>query len=156
MAEGIRIRTDDVEWERIKKEMRNPKRGKLLVGVLDGADRKHPNADVTVGQIAVWNEYGTQNMPARSFARNWAILHKDMFAKQLAAAARTVILGGTDERVALGNLGVRYSKSMQQRIKDGIPPPNSPVTLARKDGETPLIDTSTLLDAITFKIVKDK
>ena len=156
MADGIKIKTDDREWQRIKRDMKKATKTRLLVGVLDGADSKHPKANATVGEVAIWNEFGTLTSPARSFARDWAALHRDEFSKQLASANAVIILGQGDSERVLGNLGKRYASSMKKRIKDGIPPPNAPETLAQKNGEIPLIDTGTLIDAIGHKVIKGK
>lgn len=155
MGEGVKIRTNDKEWQRLKDGIKKATKTRLLVGSLEGADAKHPNANATVGEVAIWNEFGTMTIPARSFARDWASLHKKRFAKDLASAHAVIILGREDSERILGNLGRRYASSMKKRIVDGIPPPNAASTLAQKDGDTPLIDTGTLLETITHKVVSE-
>ena len=122
MSDGVKIRTNDKEWQRLKGEMKEATKTRLLVGAVDGADKKHPNANATVGEVAIWNEFGTMTIPARSFARDWAALHTKRFAKDLASAHAVIILGRGDSERILGNLGKRYASSMKKRIEQGIRP----------------------------------
>lgn len=151
----VKITTDDREWKKMLERMRETEETRLAVGVLRGADNMHPKAKTsTVGEIAIYNEFGTQLIPARSFARDWADIDKQRFADELASAARVVVLGGANQKRVLGNLGARYARSMARRILAGIPPENALATLLQKDGTTPLVDTRTLLGSIDFIIIK--
>jgi hypothetical protein len=41
---------------------------------------------------------------------------------------------------------------IKQRIANGIAPPNSPYTIARKGSSKPLIDTGQLRNSITYQV----
>jgi hypothetical protein len=111
----------------------------------------------TIGQVAVWMEYGTMdygwNTPRRSWLFDWLDENLDRITKQLGADTHRVIFAGEDEATALGRRGTAYRQAIQGRIKRHIPPPNAPSTLERKDGTTPLIDTKLFYDSIRWEVI---
>jgi hypothetical protein len=152
MPKGYKIRTKDAGarkfWRKVSKAQ-----PVLRVGVLDSPGRTHPNSDTaSVGEVAIWNEYGTQTVPARSFVGGWALENEKKFAETLATAARKYTLEKADREVELGKVGKRFANGMKKRIRNVIRPLNSIYTLERKKGDTPLIDTGTLIRSITFTV----
>lgn len=128
-------------------------RKKLLLGILEPeASQPHPNAHVSIGQVAIWNEYGTPDTPARSWLGDYVDENADLFAKQLGADTLRVIFANEDERTALSRRGSEYRKKMIGRIKRRIPPRNKKSTLRRKKGDIPLIDTHTFIDALRWLV----
>ena len=53
---------------------------------------------------------------------------------------------------ALSVLGMALVGDVQQRIRNRIPPPNAPYTIARKGSDVPLIDTGRLRQSIDFVV----
>lgn len=106
---------------------------------------------VSVIQVALWAEYGI-GQPQRSWLRGWVKKHdKDIKSAMKQTAFE---LGfGVSPRVALGQLGVAMAASMKMNIRSGIPPANSPVTIARKGSSTPLINTGQFIGSIAHKNV---
>jgi len=126
----------------------------LRVGVLmPEANQTHPNSPgTTIGEIAIYNEFGTGTIPARSFARGWADENNAKIITDLTKVARDSMLKGKDEKIALAKKGKTYANSMKRRIKAVIRPLNSINTLPHKKGDTPLIDTKLLFKAIKFTV----
>lgn len=52
----------------------------------------------------------------------------------------------------LERVGLWAQGSIQQRISDGIPPPNAESTIRRKGSSTPLIDTGQLRTSIKYRV----
>jgi hypothetical protein len=126
---------------------------KLLLGILEvEAQKPHPTHNVTIGEVAVWNEYGTPDTPARSWLRDYVDENADLFAKQLGADTMRVIFAKENERKALSQRGSEYRKKMIGRIKRRIDPPNAPETLRRKRGNVPLIDTGTFIENLRWQV----
>jgi hypothetical protein len=125
----------------------------ITVGVhSDDAEHTHAGGEgLTVGDIATFHEFGTQTVPQRSFIRAWfdegQDEHQRVIREELDAAAKGVPLQTALERIAL-----RLEGSCKQRMAQGIPPPLSPVTVARKGSSTPLIDTGQLRGAIRARV----
>lgn len=129
----------------------------LKVGVTEKSGRaEHENGGdgVTVGDVAFYNEHGTVTIPARSFIRDWVDGNIDKIAKEQGEDVMRVITTNEKMKTALAKRGKKYRESVIRRILRGIPPPNSPVTIALKGGSIPLIDTGQLVEAIVYEVGK--
>ena len=114
-----------------------------------------------VAAVAAWNEFGTKNIPERPFFRN-ALAESERGVSNILAKGIDTKKMVVDEQLA-GRVG----EYVQGKIRDSIialnDPPNSPATIARKrkklhgkkgtgGGETPLIDTGAMLDAVSWEV----
>jgi hypothetical protein len=143
---------------------RMPARANVVVGVLGpAADAPHPTAGEgkgpppTVLEVAIWNEFGTEHIPARSFIRETLDIHADAILTLARRLAKAVELGRMDEKQAMGLLGEHVVGLMKERIANhGAPAafaPNAPRTIAKKGSSTPLIaHTGQLRNSITYRI----
>lgn len=147
----------------------------VMVGILGGDDRGGlhvPGADLTVAEIAVVNEFGTQDgrIPARSFVR----ITYDRMRPELEAIAFKLVWQITDGKMsveqALNILGAKLASAIHHTVTDGsgVPPPNAPSTLRRKEaagewnergeaqaagwGVRPLVDTGRMLNSIGWGV----
>lgn len=116
----------------------------LLVGV-----RAVPGSDLAT--IAAANEFGTSRIPARSFLRSTVDDGRVKYAVYLDKIAGDLVDGINPVR-ALSVLGMALVGDVQQRIRNRIPPPNAPYTIARKGSDVPLIDTGRLRQSIDFVV----
>lgn len=110
-------------------------------------------ADLTVADVATFNEFGTSRIPQRSFIRAWFDESQDFIAKTLQSQMRLVLAGKLDAETAAERIALACEGSMKQRISRGIPPPNAPATIARKGSSKPLIHTGQLRNAIRGRAV---
>lgn len=129
-----------------------------LVG--ERAGRIHAGgAGLTVVEIGTKHEFGL-GVPERSFVRatfdQHAQLYRDLLKRQIRAeimqTAQTQQPFSHKRSKALNRVGLKMVGDMQKRISAHIPPPNSPVTIARKGSSTPLIDTGQLRGAISYEV----
>ena len=150
---GAKVKTVDHYARRMKRESAKPQ-PKLKVGVTEKtARRPHPKSGKPIGDIAFFNEYGTVTTPSRSFIRDFVDERLEDISRQLATdRLRTLKVPTEDMKSALGKRGKQYVREIVRRINARIPPPNAPSTLAQKVGDTPLIDTETLIDAIVSEV----
>ncbi len=109
--------------------------------------------DIPVAQVASWNEFGTDTIPARPFMRNginnnrkkWIRLYKDKLIKNKLDIIKT--------SEYLANIVVGDIKTS---IDKTINPPNKQSTIAKKKSSHPLIDTGRLKNSITYRIMNNK
>ena len=118
----------------------------------DGTIEDSP--DVTILDVAMWNELGTVNSPPRPFMRMSIDENKAKINAFCANEARKISQGGTAEQ-ALKSIGVFAKGLVQEKIKDGTFVPNAPSTIARKGSDKPLIDTGRMRQSVNF-VIKDK
>lgn len=119
---------------------------KLEVGVFDSE----------LARIGSYHEFGTSNIPRRSFIRAWFDMNSRALGMRMSKAAKEIAQGNS-EKVALGKVGAWAVVGIKVRIIAKIPPKLAPSTIARKSGKyktTPLIDRGNLFRAIEYKVVK--
>lgn len=136
--------------------------------------------DGGIVQRAIWNEFGTRGsgkpfkrkgkggkimggfggpVPERPFMRNAMRSNRAKYQRAMAAAAREIlrgVLAGKNgaalKREALAELGALAQGDIQAEISSLSSPPNSPLTIALKGSDNPLIDTGSMRQAVTFEV----
>jgi hypothetical protein len=145
----VSVRSVDHGANALIKAMKAIQGTTLRVGVLQG-DASH--GETTVGDIAEYQEFGTEDIPARSFIRAW---YDESLTKNRAAmrvVLRQVTRGTITIQQAFGQLGSLFVAEIQKRIVERIPPPLKDSTVKAKGSDVPLIDTGQLRASITFEV----
>lgn len=129
------------------------------VGLLNNdPERIHPlRNDLTVGEVALINEFGSRNagVPQRSFLRRTLSEKMTEIKERLASAAwHTIFLRETGEQ-SLGSVAKQTAVDVRQTILRGdIPPPLADFTVMMKGHDRTLQDTLTLVTSITGDVVR--
>jgi hypothetical protein len=140
-------------------QKRIKKPGTVDVGVIDAGE--HEDSEVTVAQIATWNEFGTEteeglvHVPERSFMRSTIReKKKDIIALQKRLLVQ-IRMGKFTVDQALGILGEFAADKIRRKIVDLKIPPNAAQTIAKKGSSNPLIGITTQLkNSITYEVNK--
>ncbi|ASN59832.1 hypothetical protein CG419_03970 [Latilactobacillus curvatus] len=98
---------------------------------------------------AMWNEYGTANMPARPFLRNTLYEHEREWGVFIGPKITAVIDGGSFDIGPV--LGPKMVSSIKSTIDAGGFAPLAPATIAKKGHSKPLIDTGDMYGSITWR-----
>lgn len=109
---------------------------------------------VDMAQIAMFNELGTSDIPARPFLRQTMEDHQDDIKSFCGERVQDIAEGGTAED-ALKQLGVYGKGLVQAKIKDGAWKPNAPSTIKKKKSDKPLIDTGRMRQSVNY-VIKEK
>ncbi|HCL4433147.1 TPA: hypothetical protein N2F56_000919 [Salmonella enterica] len=119
----------------------------LKVGFLEGATY---NGVISVPMVAATNEFGNpaHNQPPRPFFRNAIAEHEEEWKEQ----AALLIERGDEVEEVFSMLGTIIAADIQQSIRTLDSPPLSPVTIARKGFDNPLIDTKNMLDSVSYEV----
>ncbi len=144
-----RITEVDKGWNRLQRELNEFGDSFIDIGI-QGSEATQDRGGLTNAEIGEIHEFGL-GVPQRSFLREWTSSNAAEIQQIIQQAA---VMGGLHslnaeqsmERAGLGLVG-----SVQERMSAGIPPANSPETIARKGSSTPLIDTGQLRQSITSK-----
>ncbi len=110
-------------------------------------------------EYALYNEYGTKDIPSRPFLRQTVEKRKKQFARESEADMRRIVRGGSSKTMLEKN-----AKKIQKWIKATIwsmrTPPNAPATRRIKKrlgrGNNPLIFSNSMRESITSKVHKTK
>lgn len=131
--------------------------GRLVarVGVLDPqASQVHPlRNDITIGEVAVINEFGTEHVPRRSYLKR-TVQHRREEIRTAMGSMAARIVEGAKPRAELQNFGRRFVGEVKHTIESDVPPPNAPMTIKEKGHDHTLIHTLTLLESISHDVVK--
>jgi hypothetical protein len=113
----------------------------------------------SVLDVAVWNNYGvpSRNIPARPFMQMSAVkmpraVHELMRKITAKAKEKGVLLGPQGVERAYKAIGQLAVSIVRDTITTGSYVPNSPITIARKQSDKPLIDTGLLRKFVTFVV----
>jgi len=131
------------------------------VGALDGRGVKvgvQANAGAQDGvsllDIAIYNELGTADIPARPFIRDFAQKNERVLGLAMDRVATRVEQGAPID-TGLAQLG-EFAQQQQQahvRASKSWAIPNAPSTVAQKGSDVPLVDHGTLVNAIRWEKV---
>ena len=158
MTNRVKVTVKDNGFNRAKALLRQPRKVLSLGVHPTEAAQPHPSkAGVTVGDVAVWMEYGTDDMrvPARSWLFDWVDQEADVISRQLATDTMRVLFGQPpeDEAVALGKRGTVYRRQIIDRIRYENPfVSNAPATIKKKGFDLPLIDSETFIESIRWEV----
>ncbi len=125
---------------------------KVAVGIFEADGQAPAGEGITLIEVAVINEFGGGDVPARSFLRGWFDEHRERAQKALVVLCQGVLRGEYTAKVAIERFGLWLQAEVQKRIAQGIPPANAPSTVAKKGSSKPLINTGQLRSSITFAV----
>lgn len=113
------------------------------------------SSDATLAEVASFNELGL-GVPERPFIRGWADEAESKNKDRLRKIGQAVVTGHVSSpRQGLNRFGVVSVADVQKRISDGGAfQDNADSTIAAKGSSTPLINTSQMRSAITYKVDK--
>lgn len=124
-----------------------------------GKDSKSDPADL--GEVAIWNEYGTRTAPPRPAFRmgleSALKTNKKFIESQLKNITQRILQGRTAEidrslTVVLTQIGSSAKAKTKEIIKSGLTTTNAPSTIARKGFNRPLSETGLLLEHVDYEV----
>lgn len=143
------------EWDKFRKEMAKIKGSHVTVGIHEGAGEYDDG--VSVVQVALWNEFGTEHSPERSFIRSTLDGHIHDVNEWREDLLEKIMEGKITTQKALETIGFRLRELIKNKINSNVPPVNAPSTVAHKkrEGVAPrtLVETGLMLRSIEFRVV---
>lgn len=155
------VRVDTKLWDELRARAAKLDKCFVRVGVLEskGGSEMHNTEGgkpITLVELATIHEFGTANIPERSFIRTTLLINKAAELEEMQVKlARAIVMKGMDPLRALNILG-SWAAS---QIKNGITSeeigafPLAESTIARKGSSKPLVDTGLLKNAISYEVV---
>lgn len=102
--------------------------------------------------IAVWNEFGTEKIPARPFLRKTFLKKKSVWLDYSESLVNQILDGKLNRKNALKLMGERMRDDIKKTMVDLKTPKNAPSTIKKKGFDDPLIDTKKLLNAVEYRV----
>ena len=144
----------DMGWNRIRTTIRELDGAGVKVGIrARDAGRQGPDR-VDVIDYAVYNEFGTEDIPSRPFMRRTADTGQTETLRVMRRWADMAMRGQMSVPQVLGSLGEYYQMRMQATIRSARrwAAPNAPSTIEAKGSSSPLIQHGILINSIGWEI----
>lgn len=140
---NVKITTLKDNTKKITAELRELGNQKLVIGVVDPV----------IAEYATYNEFGTKNIPQRSFLRSTYDEQIGKWERQLENGIKGILdMKAVASRV-WDLLGIKAKGDVQKKLRSNIAPANAPSTIRKKgSGKTTLFDTGALLASITYEV----
>lgn len=106
----------------------------------------------SVIQVAIANNYGFDNVPARPFMELASKNMQEGYKNTLKATHKKLISGEAELSKVLDLCGLQAEEAVRKSIMEGDWEPNSPETIAKKGSDRPLVDTGTLRKRVTHVV----
>lgn len=162
----MKVKDTDKGWNFIfenRKLLKEIKEKKVKVGVLQDTPKggaEHGDSGLTVAEIATILEFGTEDghIPARPALQITFDKNRD----KLVELGQKLIGGVFDRKItvdkALNVMGAALANEVKKEITtgEGIPPDNAESTIRKKGSDRPWVDTSRVLNSITWMVDKKK
>lgn len=149
----VDVRDNDRGYlDRLETLLRLREPAHIDVGILEAAGAEPHGTGASVLDVGLYNEFGTDTIPERSFIRAWYDEAEGDLQHALTALMERVGSGKLTRAQALELLGQRMVGQVQSRMSEGLPPPNAPSTVRQKGSSTPLIDTGVLRSSISYRV----
>ena len=153
----------DLGFNAILEEIERAGRKQVLIGIQEGAktqaqskNGRTQEAGVTIAQYAAYNEFGTDQIPERSFMRSTFDEKIDDIESLVIDQLGLVVDRAISVDAAYNRIGLMVAGMVQQKIRQIRTPPNSPITIARKGSSKPLIDFGQMIAAVRHVVKKEK
>lgn len=118
------------------------------------ADRKRIllGSGPSIIEVAIWNNFGTQDMPRRAFMELAAKWMQPEYRDMMKKAVRRINAGEIKLETVLKAAAVMGEGKVKEAIANGDWAPNSPATQELKGGNTPLKDSGDMLKYVTSTV----
>ncbi|MCZ6161935.1 hypothetical protein [Campylobacter ureolyticus] len=124
----------------------------ILIGITQKSDKRSDGMNNAT--LAMIHEFGSpkHNIAERSFLRVPLSQNQEQILSLAKEEICKALSSGTSVIRPLEEIGVFSSNLCKMAITDGLTPALKPATIKRKKSSKPLIDTSNLLNSITWEI----
>lgn len=154
MVIGAKIKTTVIDKgaKNIEAEIKKIKRRPFVKIGLIGTE-KHEDSKLTVTAVGAAHEFGTSNIPQRSWLRStYDVKHGAWFNKTKQLFSQ-IMIGKLKTERALDVMGVLIESDIKRKIRAGDSgwPPLSQKTIDAKGSSRPLIDTGQFINSVISK-----
>jgi len=146
----VSVKVVDKGWSDILREVKRSKGREVAVGILSGSVNSEGE---NIAEYASKNEFGGGGTPSRPFMRIAFDENTDKIGKDFTTQAKQMYTGRRTADQALTVIGIKHADRIKNVITGrDIPPPLSPVTVAKKGSTKTLVDTGAMVSAVQISV----
>lgn len=138
------VKDIDRGLKKFMRELQVARSVEVVIGLQEG----DTNGGLSIAEYGAYNEYGTGNIPERSFMRSTFDEKINDIGRDISSKYAQVQSGQLTVYAALNLVGMRHGRDIQRKIGSGIGPENSPATIAIKGSDRTLIDTGSMINSV--------
>lgn len=147
---GARVRISLTgEGRRFEQMLRELADKEVRIGFQHGEAAEEDGTDIC--DIAMWNELGTEHIPARPFLRK-SVDENTAEINGFLQSKKEDFLRGVSAEQILKEIGIFQKDLIQEKITEGSYVPNAASTIVRKGSDHPLIDTGRMRQSVNYVI----
>ena len=127
----------------------------VVVGIVGArASARHPDSELTVATVALFNEFGTSRQPERSFIRSALRENVSELDRKYQQQVTLVIAGRRSPVEALASVGQLGANLVKRKLDSASiwAVPLALATIKAKGSTVPLRDTDAVRDAIGYAV----
>jgi hypothetical protein len=106
----------------------------------DGVGNAHYEGGASLLEVAIYNNYGTEDIPRRAFMEEAAKNMQPKYKKMMKDAVKDINSGKITLKQVLKKAALMGQSEVQKAIMDGDWTPNAKKTILRKESKRPLMD----------------
>ena len=106
---------------------------------------------LTLGQLGMIHEFGTEHIPPRPFLGPAIENNRSAISSLSGELLLKMLHNELSSREALGRLGSYGQRLVQKQIRETYVPPNTEETIKRKGSSHPLIDTGQMMQNVAWE-----
>lgn len=152
------LKVDTSVWDKMKKDLLKASGQEVQVGIVEPVNYGSDNDNLAVAQVWQWQEEGlpAKNIPTRPAIRVgfMAPIKKGSYDNYFIESIQRIAEGKSTFKQEYVRLGMVAKVGLKDAVEKWDSPRNSPVTVALKGFDNPLIDSGLLYDSIDFKVDK--
>lgn len=137
------------EIEEIIKKLQGKIKGIQVGYINDEKTDEKTDEKITIRQKAIFNEYGTETIPARSFIRS---TKKENYKKWVKYFNKIYALYGKDK--AFMEIVLMIEKDIKKKINSNIQPANAESTIKAKGSSGTLRASLEMRDSLQYEVIK--
>lgn len=150
-----KIKSDPKRLDALAKRLRAAARLEVAVGfpaTKDGLGQPWYDSGESIIDVAIANNYGTDEIPARPFMDLARPEMQRLFRDEMAKVSRRLATEDVNLEKVYNLLGAMCAEEVRKAIFDGGWAANSPATIKRKKSSRPLIDTGEMARRATWHV----
>ena len=152
------LKVDTSVWDKMKNDLLKASGQEVQVGIVEPVNYGSDNDNLAVAQVWQWQEEGlpAKNIPTRPAIRVgfMAPIKKGSYDNYFIESIQRIAEGKSTFKQEYVRLGMVAKVGLKDAVEKWDSPRNSPVTVALKGFDNPLIDSGLLYDSIDFKVDK--
>ncbi len=151
---SVKVTSIDKGYNRLKKEFGELTKGQYIAVGVYGSGAEQDHGGLTNVEVASFNEFGTERIPARPFISQTVDKNEAKYVKLARALTDDMMVGTITTDYMFARFGEQVVADIKNAILDREFLPNAPSTIFKKGSDTPLVDKGQLLGSISHEVRK--